>query len=76
MVFLDFLIKISISLGIINLLPVPMLDGGQIIYQSIEGIKGSPLSDKVQLIGQQLGILALLLLMTFAFYNDLARLVG
>ena len=76
MVFLDFLIKISISLGIINLLPVPMLDGGQIIYQSIEGIKGSPLSDKVQLIGQQLGILALLLLMTFAFYNDIARLVG
>ena len=75
-VFLDFLIKISISLGIINLLPVPMLDGGQIIYQSIEGIKGSPLSDKIQLIGQQLGILALLLLMTFAFYNDIARLIG
>lgn len=75
-VFLEFLIKISISLGIINLLPVPMLDGGQIIYQSIEGIKGSPLSEKIQLIGQQLGILALLLLMTFAFYNDIARLVG
>lgn len=75
-VFLDFLIKISISLGIINLLPVPLLDGGQIVFQTIEWLKGSPLSDRIQLAGQQIGIFALLLLMTFAFYNDIARLIN
>ncbi len=74
--FLEFLIKISISLGIINLLPVPMLDGGQIVFQTIEWVKGSPLSERIQLVGQQIGIFALLLLMTFAFYNDIARLVS
>jgi regulator of sigma E protease len=74
--FLEFLIKISISLGIINLLPVPLLDGGQIVFQTIEWVKGSPLSERIQLAGQQIGIFALLLLMTFAFYNDIARLVN
>jgi regulator of sigma E protease len=74
--FLNFLALISISLGVINLLPIPILDGGQIVYQTIEGIKGSPLSDRSQILGQQVGILALLLLMSFAFYNDIARLLG
>jgi regulator of sigma E protease len=74
--FLGFLAMISISLGVLNLLPVPVLDGGQIVFQSIEGIKGSPLSERAQILGQQFGILALILLMSFAFYNDIARILG
>jgi len=73
--FLRFLALVSISLGVINLFPIPVLDGGQIVYQSIEWIKGSPLSLRSQLVGQQVGILALLLLMSFAFYNDIARIL-
>jgi regulator of sigma E protease len=74
--FLAFLALISISLGVLNLLPVPVLDGGQIVFQSIEWAKGSPLSERSQIIGQQFGILALILLMSFAFYNDIARMLG
>jgi len=74
--FLNFLALVSISLGVLNLLPVPILDGGQIVYHGIEGIKGSPLSERAQLIGQQIGIVALLLLMSFAFYNDIARILS
>ena len=71
---LTILALISISLGVLNLLPIPMLDGGQIVYQTVEWIKGSPMSDRAQMFGQQVGILAILLLMSFAFYNDIARL--
>ena len=71
---LTILALISISLGVLNLLPIPILDGGQIVYQSIEWIKGSPMSDRAQMLGQQVGILAILLLMSFAFYNDIARM--
>jgi len=74
--FLGFLAIVSISLGVLNLLPIPVLDGGQIVYQSIEGLKGSPMSERAQIMGQQLGIFALILLMSFAFYNDLARIFG
>jgi len=74
--FIGFLAIVSISLGILNLLPVPMLDGGQIVYQLAEGIKGSPMSERAQLIGQQMGILLLIVLMSFAFYNDISRLLG
>ena len=74
--FLGFLAIISISLGVLNLLPVPVLDGGQIVYQLVEMVKGSPLTDRAQMLGQQIGILALLLLMSFAFYNDIARILG
>ncbi len=74
--FLSFLAIVSISLGVLNLLPVPVLDGGQILYQLIELAKGSPLSERAQLAGQQIGIFALLLLMSFAFYNDIARILG
>jgi len=69
--FLKFLALISISLGVINLMPIPMLDGGQIVYQTLEWIKGSPLSIRFQLLGQQFGIMILFLLMGIAFYNDL-----
>ena len=74
--FLGFLAIVSISLGILNLLPIPMLDGGQIAYQLVEAMKGSPLSERAQMFGQQMGILFLLLLMSFAFYNDLTRIFG
>jgi regulator of sigma E protease len=74
--FLSFLAIVSISLGVLNLLPVPVLDGGQIVYQSVELVTGRPLSDRAQIIGQQAGILALIMLMSFAFYNDIARLLG
>jgi regulator of sigma E protease len=73
--FLKFLAMVSISLGVLNLLPVPILDGGQIVYQAIEGLKGSPLSEQAQVLGQKIGIVALLLLMSFAFYNDIERII-
>lgn len=74
--FVGFLVLISLSLGFLNLLPIPMLDGGQIIYQSIEWIKGSPLSERVQAAGQSVGIALLFLLMGVALFNDLARQFG
>ena len=74
--FLSFLAIVSISLGILNLLPIPLLDGGQILYQLLEAVKGSPISERAQIFGQQIGIFFLLLLMSFAFYNDLARIFG
>jgi regulator of sigma E protease len=74
--FLKFLAIVSISLGVLNLLPVPILDGGHLLYNTIEWVQGKPLSDSAQQIGQQLGILLLLALMTIAFYNDLSRLFG
>ena len=74
--YLAFLALISISLGVLNLLPIPVLDGGQIVFQSIELVKGSPLSERSQVIGQQFGIFALILLMSFAFYNDIVRIVS
>ncbi len=74
--FLSFLAIVSISLGVLNLLPIPILDGGQIVYQVIELAKGSPMTERAQILGQQVGIFALLLLMSFAFYNDIARILG
>jgi len=74
--FLSFLAIVSISLGVLNLLPIPILDGGQIVYQVIEMLKGSPMTERAQILGQQVGIFALLLLMSFAFYNDIARILG
>ena len=72
--FLSFLAIVSVSLFVLNLLPIPILDGGQVVYQLAELVKGSPLSDRAQAVGQQIGILLLLVLMSFAFYNDLSRL--
>ena len=71
--FLNFLAVVSLSLGILNLFPVPVLDGGQIVYQLAEAIKGQPLSERAQLVGQQVGIILLVLIMSIAFYNDLTR---
>ncbi|MEL7447682.1 MAG: RIP metalloprotease RseP [Pseudomonadota bacterium] len=74
--FLSLLAILSISLGILNLLPVPILDGGQIVFQTAEWIKGSPLSPRVEIVGQQVGLLLLLALMSVAFYNDILVLKG
>jgi len=73
--FLGFLAIISISLGVLNLLPVPMLDGGHLFYYLIEILKGSPVSEATEIIGQKIGIMLLFCLMTIALYNDLLRLV-
>jgi regulator of sigma E protease len=74
--FLQFLAMISISLGIVNLLPVPILDGGQIVMCTIEAVQRKPLSMRAALIGQQIGLALLIALMGFVFYNDIARLLG
>lgn len=74
--YLGFLALISVSLGVLNLLPVPMLDGGHLLYYLVEAVKGSPVSERVQLVGQQVGLLMLVGLMGLAFYNDLSRLFG
>jgi len=74
--FVSFLVVISISLGLINLLPIPVLDGGHLMFFAIEAIKGSPVSERIMLWGQQIGIALLLLLMSLAFYNDIIRLIS
>lgn len=74
--YLGFLALVSISLAVLNLLPVPVLDGGQIAYQLVEMAKGAPLSMEAQVLGQKVGIAMLAVLMGFAFYNDITRLFG
>ena len=74
--FLSLLALISISLGVLNLLPVPVLDGGHLLYYLIELVKGSPLSEAAQAAGQQVGMVILLLLMGLALFNDFSRLLG
>lgn len=74
--FLDFLAIVSISLGILNFLPVPLLDGGHLMYYCIELVRGRPVSERAQFAGQRLGVAMLVGLMGLAFYNDLARLFG
>jgi regulator of sigma E protease len=71
--YLAFLAVISVSLGVLNLMPVPLLDGGQVVYQAVEAVKGSPLSERAQIFGQQVGIALLVVLMSLAFYNDISR---
>ena len=73
--YLSILAAISISLGVMNLLPVPMLDGGHLLYYMIEAVKGSPLSEQAMIIGQKIGLVLLAGLMSLAFYNDILRLV-
>jgi regulator of sigma E protease len=72
--FLGFLGIVSVSLGVLNLLPVPILDGGHLLFYLLEMVKGSPISETAQLVGQKIGITLLLALMSLAFYNDLVRL--
>ncbi|MEW6514181.1 MAG: RIP metalloprotease RseP [Pseudomonadota bacterium] len=74
--YLRFLALISISLGVLNLLPIPVLDGGHLMYYLAELIKGGPLPERVMEIGQQIGLTLLALLMGLALYNDILRLVS
>jgi regulator of sigma E protease len=74
--FVKFLAIVSISLGILNLLPIPVLDGGHLLYFFIEWVKGSPLSEEAQMQGQRIGLVLLAGLMSLAFYLDLSRLLG
>jgi regulator of sigma E protease len=73
--FLKFLAIVSISLGVINLLPIPVLDGGHLLYFAIEAVKGSPLSEAAMLQAQKIGLVMLLGLMTLAFYVDILRIL-
>jgi len=72
--FLQFMALLSVSLGVLNLLPVPVLDGGHLLYYFVEAIKGSPVSLGVQQVGQQIGLFLIIGLMVLALYNDLLRL--
>ncbi len=72
--FLKFLAIVSISLGVLNLLPIPVLDGGHLLFYAIEGIRGRPLSDQAIAVAQQIGIAILLALMALAFFLDIQRL--
>lgn len=74
--YLKFLAMISVSLGVLNLLPVPMLDGGHLFYYLIEIIKGSPVSQKIEEMGQQFGMTILFMLMSLAIFNDIQRLIN
>ncbi len=73
--FLNFLALLSLSLAIINLLPIPVLDGGHLLYYLIELVKGSPLSERAMIIGQYIGLALLAGLMGLAFYNDILQLI-
>ena len=73
--YLSFLALISISLGVLNLLPIPLLDGGHLLYYMVEMIKGSPVSETLWEAGQKLGIALLFTLMALALFNDFSRLI-
>jgi regulator of sigma E protease len=73
--YLTFLALISISLGVLNLLPIPLLDGGHLMYYVVEIVKGKPVSERAMELGQRVGLALLLVMMAFAFYNDLNRLL-
>jgi regulator of sigma E protease len=75
LIFIGYLALISISLGVLNLLPVPLLDGGHLLYYLVEIFKGSPVSDRVLEVGQRIGMAVLALLMALALFNDLSRLL-
>jgi len=74
--YLKFIALISISLGVLNLLPIPVLDGGHLLYYTVEIIKGGPIPERIMEIGQQIGLALLVMLMAFAFYNDINRLIS
>lgn len=74
--FLSFLGLVSLSLGIINLMPIPVLDGGHLLYYAVELVKGSPVSETVEAVGQRIGLALIAMLMTLALYNDFMRILG
>lgn len=74
--YIGFLALISVSLGVLNLLPIPILDGGHLVYYAIEAIRRRPLSDQVMALTQKAGLLLVVLMMAIALFNDFARLLG
>jgi len=72
--YLGFLALLSVSLGVLNLLPIPVLDGGHLMYYLIEAVKGTPVPEKIQMVGYRVGLFLVMALMIFALYNDLTRL--
>jgi regulator of sigma E protease len=74
-VFIGFLALISISIGVLNLLPIPVLDGGHLMYYMVEILTGKPLPESVMAVGQKIGLTLLGLMMIIAFYNDITRLI-
>ena len=74
--YLGFLAIVSVSLGVLNLLPVPMLDGGHLFYYLIEWVKGSPVSAETEAVGFRLGMAIIGGLMVLALYNDVTRLLN
>ncbi|MGK2914196.1 MAG: RIP metalloprotease RseP [Porticoccaceae bacterium] len=72
--FLQFMALLSVSLGVLNLLPIPVLDGGHLLYYLIEAVKGSPVSEKIQMVGYRIGLVFVVGLMVLALYNDILRL--
>lgn len=72
--YINFIAMISISLAVLNLLPIPMLDGGHLVYFAVEAVTGKPVSERVQMFGQQIGLVLLGGMMFLAFYNDIWRL--
>jgi regulator of sigma E protease len=74
--FLAFLGSISLTLAVMNLLPIPILDGGHLLYYLIELVKGSPVSERTQVAGQYVGLMLLVALMGLAFYNDILRIAS
>jgi regulator of sigma E protease len=74
--FIHLLVLLSLSLGFLNLLPIPILDGGQIVFQIVEWAKGRPLSDRTMMVGQQAGLLLLVLLMGVALFNDISGIAA
>ena len=74
--YLEFLALVSISLGVLNLLPVPVLDGGHLVFYTAEWIRGKPLGERIQNIGLRFGLALMMLMMAIAFFNDITRLLG
>jgi regulator of sigma E protease len=72
--YLSFIAYLSVSLGILNLLPIPVLDGGHLVFFALEWLRGKPVSEQIQMQGIRFGMVFLMSLMVFAFYNDLMRL--
>jgi regulator of sigma E protease len=73
--YVSFLALLSISLGVLNLLPVPVLDGGHLLFYAIEAVRGSPLSERIQNFGTQIGLGLMMMMMMMALYNDFSHLL-
>jgi regulator of sigma E protease len=74
-IFIGFLALMSISIGVLNLLPIPVLDGGHLMYYMVEFLTGKPISESVMVVGQKIGMLLIGSMMILAFFNDINRFI-